>query len=394
MISAVIYTTNEIQPENPIIEIKNNNLTLFNIDAHFSKENRLKTMSKWDDQKWTDLVGGTKVDWSIVIGMPYQGRSTLANIISKNLGYKLIDWKAVEAQVKKSLGTEEEPFEGKVPLAKVEEAVIRLIEKDKRSGQKSQYIFDSFPLHATAADFYKFTSEQLKCASPDYLFDLRESGVTLEVALARLKKSLEAEELNEEQKEGLNKEWAASATKASEYAELLESQIESGRVKHINTLKTDAASEEYQVTILKSLLKPRVILVNHEKRLSVDTTCANMGIKFNMLYISVYQVIKQHIEGNTAFGKRLLATKKPKEIMLQSQTKDEFGEAEYSAVHFDLDLIMELLAHHISVHRTPGQRYIMIEGLCNASRLLHTDDKMELRLMDEIFAIERNIGEV
>jgi hypothetical protein len=159
MISAVIYTTNEVSAENPIIEIKNNNLTLFNIDAHFQKENRLKTMSKWDDSKWSELVDGNKVDWSIVVGMPFQGRSTLAGIISKHLGYKLIDWKVVEEQVKKSLGTEEEPFEGKVPLGKVEEAVLRMIEKDKRSGNKGQYIFDSFPLHSTAADFYKFTAE-------------------------------------------------------------------------------------------------------------------------------------------------------------------------------------------------------------------------------------------
>ena len=80
--------------------------------------------------------------------------------------------------------------------------------------------------------------------------------------------------------------------------------------------------------------------------------------------------------------------------MLQSQTKDEFGEAEYSAVHFDLDLVIALLAHHVATHRTPAQRYIMIEGLCNASRLLRDDDKMELRLMDEVFAIEKNIGEI
>jgi len=351
-------------------------------------------MSKWDDQKWGELVGGFKVDWSIVIGMPFQGRSTLASIISKHLGYKLIDWKAVEEQVKKSLGTEEEPFEGKVPLAKVEEAVLRLIEKDKRSGAKAQYIFDSFPLHTSAADFYSFTSEQLKCASPDYLFDLRDSGVTLEIALGRLKKKLEAEELSEEQKDGFNKEWSTSETKANEYVELLGSQIESGRVKVVNSLRTDAASEEYQVGILRSLLKPRVLLVNHEKRLSVDTTCANLGIKYNMLYISVYQVIKSHIETNTDFGRRLIATKKPKEIQLQSQTKDEFGEAEFSAVHFDLDLVLQLLAYHVAANRSSGQRYIMIEGLCNASRLMHTDDQMELRLMDELFAIEKYLGEV
>ena len=66
------------------------------------------------------------------------------------------------------------------------------------------------------------------------------------------------------------------------------------------------------------MLKPRVILVNHEKRLSVDTTCSNLGIKYNMLYISVYQLIKQHIEENTSFGKALLATKKPREMLVQT----------------------------------------------------------------------------
>jgi adenylate kinase family enzyme len=100
-LSAVIYPANETSAEKPTIEIKNNNLGLFDIEAHFQKINKLKTMSKWDDQKWAELVGGSKIDWSIVLGMPFQGRTTLANIISKHLGFKLIDWKAVEEQVKK-----------------------------------------------------------------------------------------------------------------------------------------------------------------------------------------------------------------------------------------------------------------------------------------------------
>lgn len=56
----------------------------------------------------------------------------------------------------------------------------------------------------------------------------------------------------------------------------------------------------------------------------MDTTCANLAIKYNMVYLSAYQIIKQHIEEKTDFGKRLEATKKPKDIVLQTQTKDEF----------------------------------------------------------------------
>jgi hypothetical protein len=81
-------------------------------------------------------------------------------------------------------------------------------------------------------------------------------------------------------------------------------------------ISTEASSEETLVSELKQILAPKVILVNHEKRLAVDTTCANLAIKYNFLYISVYQIIKQHIENNTEFGKKLLATKKPRDIRL------------------------------------------------------------------------------
>jgi hypothetical protein len=73
-----------------------------------------------------------------------------------------------------------------------------------------------------------------------------------------------------------------------------------------------------------------------------------LAIKYNFLYISVYQTIKQHIENNTDLGRRLLATKKSKDIRLQTQAKDEFLEIDYSAVHFDLDLVVELVKSTIA----------------------------------------------
>jgi len=82
-------------------------------------------------------------------------------------------------------------------------------------------------------------------------------------------------------------------------------------------LGTDS-SEETLTLEIKEFFAPKVILVNHEKRLTVDTTCANLAIKYNFLYISVYQTIKSHIENNTELGKKLMATKKTKDIKLQS----------------------------------------------------------------------------
>jgi hypothetical protein len=60
-----------------------------------------------------------------------------------------------------------------------------------------------------------------------------------------------------------------------------------------------------------------------------------------------------------------------------------------------LDKVLAVLAHHIAQVRTAAHRYIVIEGLCSsASRLAEEDDRLELRLMDELFAVEKHIGEV
>lgn len=70
------------------------------------------------------------------------------------------------------------------------------------------------------------------------------------------------------------------------------------------------------VNYFKEYMNSKVILVNHEKRLTVDTTCANLAIKYKLVYLSVYQLIKQHIESNSEWGIKLLKSKKIKDIKL------------------------------------------------------------------------------
>lgn len=77
-----------------------------------------------------------------------------------------------------------------------------------------------------------------------------------------------------------------------------------------------------------------------------------MAIKFNLLFISVYQLIRNHIEGNTEWGKKLMATKRFKEISLTTQVRDEFNEAEFSGVHFNQKVVMDLINFTIAENRT------------------------------------------
>mmetsp|Transcript_15594 Transcript_15594/g.19613 ORF Transcript_15594/g.19613 Transcript_15594/m.19613 type:complete len:196 (+) Transcript_15594:2706-3293(+) len=58
-----------------------------------------------------------------------------------------------------------------------------------------------------------------------------------------------------------------------------------------------------------------------------------------------------------------------------------------------MTLVMQLLQQKIAEART-NQRQILLEGFCNSGKLDVHEDSLQLRFMDEFFAIEKNIGEV
>lgn len=71
-------------------------------------------MAEWDYSVFQEKLGN-KTDYGVIMGRQYSGKSTLAKYMSQNLDYTLVDMKAMAEEVKKSLGTEEEPFEGDAP---------------------------------------------------------------------------------------------------------------------------------------------------------------------------------------------------------------------------------------------------------------------------------------
>lgn len=151
---------------------------------------------------------------------------------------------------------------------------------------------------------------------------------------------------------------------------------------------------EKVTSALRSEFAPKVILVNHSRKFDVDAKCANLSIKFNMLYLSVYQLIRSHIQNQTSVGKALLKARKPKNMRAkEAWEQDPHCEREFSAVHFDLEVVIRMLQATITEKRT-DQQYILLEGLCNNTFLEDEADKLSLRAMDEFFAIERNLGEV
>jgi len=62
-INAIIFATDK----GNVVDIKNNETALFNIDSMFQKQFRLKPMDSWDFRKFEEHLG-SQVSWGIVNG--------------------------------------------------------------------------------------------------------------------------------------------------------------------------------------------------------------------------------------------------------------------------------------------------------------------------------------
>lgn len=139
-IDAIIYASNSADS---YIEIKNNNLTLFNIDAMFQKEFRLKTVDHLNKLVLSKITENP-TKFSLVYGEGSSGRTTVCKMLESVLGSKTIDLKLVKEDLRKRRGTEEEPYEGEITTEEISDEVRSIIASDKRAGLVTHYVFDHY----------------------------------------------------------------------------------------------------------------------------------------------------------------------------------------------------------------------------------------------------------
>lgn len=87
-ITAILY----LSGNDGRVEIKNNNLSLFNIDALFQKEFRLKTMNQLRENLEHQITN-KELKLVFVYGVGLSGKSTVCKLLNQRLGYRIIDWK-------------------------------------------------------------------------------------------------------------------------------------------------------------------------------------------------------------------------------------------------------------------------------------------------------------
>lgn len=357
-IAAIVYASDAGKST---VEI-NGNLSVSNLDTMFQKDFKLKTMKSWDPNTFLDFLG-QKVNWALVTGREYSGRAMVAAELGNMMRGKVIDMSKVSEDCRKKMGTEDEPFEGEVPIKKVEEAVYEMIESDRIRNEKFVYVFDGF-LHKSPQDFVQFTAGR---------FGDEIAWIHCQCDAKKIEERYKvAKELEGDLPEDAVAELADQAKQAENMKQALNQVLKTS----FFPLATDTTVETIRST-LRAQFGYKVVIVNHEKRLPVDTACSNLAIKYNMLYLSVYQLIRQHITNQTPIGKLLAASKKPKalndKVKVAEGIKDEFEEAIYSAVHYDIEIVMNMVKTTISEKRST-EAFVLLEGLFNNQKLQNESD--------------------
>ena len=281
-VAAIVYASGE----EPVVEILGNSLEVFSIDTLFQKQFKLKTMKGWDATTFNEQMG-KKTEWSILLGRKYSGSDSLGGLISKLTAGKIVNMDTIEKDItKKRLYPEEE--EGAetdpIPVAEVEKDILAIVEADQAAGQTFNYIFDGFK-HESVKAFIEFTTSNLGSPSSIILASCEQKEIE-----ARYKKESEVEEIGEEAAEELKQQGEAFEKQKAEFTEALE-----GTSCQQHVFDTAQSMESLSAAV-RGAFCAKIILVNHESRLSVDTACANLAIKYSMLYLSVYQLIKKEIE--------------------------------------------------------------------------------------------------
>lgn len=180
----------------------------------------------------------------------------------------------IEAVKKRLLGPEPDgEWEGEVPLEEIERDFKTIIAAHK----SSTFIFDG--MHASPSRFLTWATESL--GPPSFWLPVSCDSNT---AGERLKVKNEQDDLNEENVAELKEMDDAAKAQCAELAKIFENF---GNMQTFETLKTDKSEESTRADLI-GLFRAKIVIVNHSPSLQVDVPCANLAIRYNMLYLSVH----------------------------------------------------------------------------------------------------------
>jgi len=184
-------------------------------------------MSEWNFQLFNEKLGN-KIEFGVLIGKSLSGKSEVAKLLQNTQSYTCIDMKAIADGVKAGLGSEEEPFEGEVPIADVEKAVTEKIKTCQASGKRCKFVFDGFT-HSTDEAFFTFIEQ---FGVPEFLMCLTAEQSTIS---DRWCKKEGAEEVGEEGTEAIKKDSTENSARRQKFIAKFEQYGGRVNIMHMNT---------------------------------------------------------------------------------------------------------------------------------------------------------------
>jgi hypothetical protein len=164
-IKTLLYATTA----DPVVELAGGVATQ-NVDSLFSKSFRLVTIDKWDHSLFNQKLG-EKVEYGVLLGAAAPAKAVLAATMKADMAYQIVDMKAVAEAVRASLSTEEEPFEGEVPIDTVEKQFGDSLMQTWASAKRTKFLFDGF-IHKDPAAFVKCLE---RFGAPSFVLTLKTS---------------------------------------------------------------------------------------------------------------------------------------------------------------------------------------------------------------------------
>ncbi len=351
------------------------NSSVASIETYMHEDHRLIPVQNFDSEQ-IERYYGLHLQYAFVMGAPLSGKTTVAKRIEK-AGFTMLEANAMTEEMKKKLETEQTPAESITitPEQLLAELKNRTV---NRADKKERFVLDGFPVDSADAIDKLFAA----VGPPAYYIELHCDAPVLK---ERHKKKNELQELAEEQNAELDKTYANFAAIMQGLAKLQENP-------HVAFCPVSTAqAEDLTVRDLRGIFEPKLVLLKHDSNINVDVILTNLSIKYDFLYINVTGLIKREIEsGNTEMGTRLAKTRKLRELVEEHKADEDWR---FCAVHYDRLAVIQLVKDSIRRLRVQ-QEFILIDGLVNAHKLKNLADRLEVRAMDELFAIDKEIGEV
>ncbi len=320
-----------------------------------------------------DTYKGTQLQYVLVAGAGTSGKTTAARRIERN-GFTFLDMEVQGEELKKRLATEENPAESITLTLEQRVADLRARTIDRKN-KAERFVIDNLVFEET--DTIRKVLAAL--GPPTYYIELVCDPKELK---KRYMKKAELQEMNEEETGKFDKRMEAYGATKKE----LEKLSTAPNVRY-RPVKTDT-TEETTGAELREIFEPKLVLVKADKSMNMDVVLTNLSVKLGFLYLNLPTLIKTEIEEQIAIGIELKRTKKPRQL-----SKKEGEDAEFCAVHYDLKTVLRLLKDAIA-RSGPLLQHIVISGYLAAHKLKSWEEKQEFRAMDELFAIEKEVGTI